>query len=105
METAGLQTYLVEHYRPGSQVEELSRHAACVRRAMADLELEGKPLRLLRSTIVPADESFLCVVEAASEQLVREAYARAGTPFERITVAVSDEGLAGSPASTKEEER
>jgi hypothetical protein len=102
---AGLQTYLVEHYRPGSQVEELSRLAACLRRTRTDLGLEGKPLRFLRSTIVPADESFLCIVEAASEQLVRDAYARAGIPFERITAAVSDEAMAGSPASTKEEER
>ena len=36
----------------------------------------GKPLSFLRSLIVPDDESFLSVVEAASEQLVREASPR-----------------------------
>jgi len=41
----------------------------------------GKAIRYLRSAIVPADESFFCVIEAASEELAREAYARAGHPI------------------------
>ncbi len=39
----------------------------------------------------PGDESFLCVFEAASEDVVREAYARAGLSFERISTAISEE--------------
>jgi hypothetical protein len=34
------------------------------------------------------DEYFLSVLSAASEQLVREAFARAEIPFERISIAV-----------------
>lgn len=49
-------------------------------------------MRFVRSTIVPRDESWLCVFEAASEELVRETYARAGIPFERISPAISLEG-------------
>jgi hypothetical protein len=45
----------------------------------------------LRSTIVPADEALLCVLEAGSEDLVRELYVRAGVPFERLSVAIADE--------------
>jgi len=82
------QTYLVEHYRPG---EDLGRLAAQVRTAVGELEREGKPLRYLRSTIVPGDESFLCVLEAASEQLIQEAYARAGIAFERMSAAIVEE--------------
>jgi hypothetical protein len=52
----------------------------------------GKAVRCLRSTIVPADESFLCVIEAASEELAREAYARAGVSFDRISPALLEEG-------------
>jgi hypothetical protein len=33
---------------------------------------QEKPVRYLRATIAPADESLLCIFEAASEQLVRE---------------------------------
>jgi len=85
------QTFLVEHYRPGLGADELGRLVACVRNTVAGLEREGKPLRFLRSTIVPRDESFLCVLEAPSEHLIREAYARAGIPFERISAAITDE--------------
>jgi len=45
----------------------------------------------VRSTIVPGDEFFLCIFDAASEELVREAYARAGITFQRISTALGDE--------------
>ncbi len=79
------QTFLVEHYRPDLDPDELERFAVRARRAVRALEREGKPLRFVRSLIVPGDDSCLCVVEAASEHLVREAYTRAGIPFERIS--------------------
>jgi Protein of unknown function (DUF4242) len=52
---------------------------------------EGSTVRYVRSTIVPADEAFLCVFEAGSEDLVRDVYARAGVPFDRVSVAITDE--------------
>jgi hypothetical protein len=79
------ETYLVEHYQPDLDGLELERFAAQARSAVRALEREGKPLRFVRSLIVPGDESCLCVVEAASEHLVREAYTRAGIRFERIS--------------------
>jgi hypothetical protein len=48
-------------------------------------------VRYRRSTIVPADESLLCVLEASCEELVRETLARAGVPFERLSTAIADE--------------
>jgi hypothetical protein len=77
--------FLVEHYRPDLDADELESFAAQACGAVRALEREGKPLRFLRSLIVPGDESCLCVVESASEHLVREAYTRAGIPFERIS--------------------
>ncbi len=85
------QTFLVEHYRPGLDAEELGRWVGRVHEAISALEREGRPLRFLRSTIVPRDEAFLCVVEAESEQLIRAAYARAEIPFERISTAITEE--------------
>jgi hypothetical protein len=84
------QTYLVEHYRPGLTVDGLKQWAARVRDAAVEMERQGKSVHYLRSTIVPADESLLCVLEAASEQLVRETYTRAGIPFERLSTVVRD---------------
>ena len=99
----GRQTYLVEHYRPDCTVDELKRWAARVRNAAVQLGREGKPVRYLRSTIVPADESMLCVLEAADEELVRETYERAGVPFERLSAAIAEGN--GDPAviDTREE--
>ena len=81
-------TYLVEGYRPGIPVEALRRAAQQLRAAAEQMAREGKPVRYVRSTIVPKDESCLFFVEAASEGLVREAYARAGVHFERISTAI-----------------
>jgi hypothetical protein len=101
--TEARQTFLVEHYRPGLSAEELGAWAARVRDTTNEMEREGKAVRYLRATIVPTDESLLCVLEAATEHLVREAYARAEIPFERITAAISDGLWAEGRQSTKEE--
>jgi hypothetical protein len=84
--------YLVEHYRPGWDVAQLTGCIARVRETLLELERAGEPIHYVRSTIVPNDESFLCVIEAATEKDVGAAYARAQVPFERITAAISVEG-------------
>jgi hypothetical protein len=85
------QSYLVEHYRPGLSAAELERTARRVRNAIGELQREGEPVRFLHSTIVAADESILCVVEPASEQLVRAACRRADVPYERISAALTEQ--------------
>jgi hypothetical protein len=82
------QTYLVEHYRPGLDVSQLTRAIARVRETVVEMERTGVPIHYVSSTIVPSDESFYCVIEAATEQDVRDAYARAGVPFERMSAAI-----------------
>ena len=92
--------YLVEHYSPGLTVDGLGCRAALVRDTAVAMGREGRAVRYLRSTIVPADEALLCVLEASSEDLVREVYVRAGVPFERLSVAIAHESEwldAGSP--------
>ena len=90
--TGPRETYLVEQYRPGFELDRLRRTAAEVRESAHELEREGKQVRFLRSTIIPADEALLCLLEAASEELVRETYDRAGISFDRISAAAPDEG-------------
>lgn len=84
------QAYLVEHYRPGSTPAELERAALRVREAVEELGHEGRPVRFRHSTIIATDESFLVVVEAQSEALVRMAYDRANVTFERISPALTE---------------
>jgi hypothetical protein len=83
--------YLVEQYSPGLTVDELASWAARLRDVAVGMSNDGGAVHYLRSTIVPADEALLCVFEASSEELVREVYARAGLPFERLSAALSDE--------------
>lgn len=84
---ASQQAYLVEHYRPSSSAADLLEVAARVRNAVDELEREGRPVRFRHATVVARDESFLCVVEAASEDLVRVAFERASVTVERISAA------------------
>ena len=96
------QTYLVEHYRPGLD----GRRALAVGRAGArdrgrDGAARARRCATSRAAIVPADETLLCVLEAATEELVRETYARAGIPFERLS-AVIPEGADGWAAHANE---
>jgi len=99
------ETFLVEHYRPGLTADELGALAGRVRDTTAEMAREGKPVRYLRATIVPTDEALLCVFEAGSEQLVREAYTRAGIAFERITAVIPDGMWTEWPQPSKEDER
>ena len=85
-------TYLVEHYGPGCSAEVLRRSALDVRRTTAKMTRRGRPVRCVSLTIVPGDEAFLATFEAGSEALVRDAYARAGVGFERISQALHFEG-------------
>ena len=98
----GRQTYLVEHYRPGLSADGLKHWARRIREATDELERAGEPVRYLRSIIVPADESLLCVLEAAGEELVRKAHARSGLTFERLSIVLSDDGLPTGGASLTE---
>jgi hypothetical protein len=84
--------YLVEQYRPGLGPDELRRVADGVRLVVDRLERNGRQIRFVRSTIVPADEAILSIVEATSESIVREAYAGAGSPIERISTAIDQGG-------------
>ena len=101
---AARETFLVEHYRPGLSAQELGAWAARLRVITEEMRRDGKPVRYLRSTIVPVDESLLCMFEAPSEELVREAYARAEIPFERISAVIHD-GTSEGPRTTTKEER
>ena len=108
----GGNVYLVEHYSPGLTADGLGCRAARVRETAVAMGSEGRAVRYLRSTIVPADEALLCILEAGSEELVREVYARAGVPFERLSVAIADESewldaasLPGAGGAAKRQQR
>ena len=81
-------TFLVEHYRPGRDVAQLNSSIARIQGIVAEMERAGEPVRYLSATIIPNDESFFCLIEAASEEVVSDMYGRADIPFERISAAI-----------------
>jgi hypothetical protein len=94
--TTSRHTYVVEHYRPGLNGDELRHLAERVRDVVVDMGQAGKAIRCLSSTVVPEDDYFQSVLEATSERLVREAHARAGISFERISVAIPIDDVEGA---------
>jgi hypothetical protein len=86
--SAGPTTFLVEHYWPGITPELFAAASERVRWSAEELAGEGILIRLLHSTLVPEEETALCVVEAESVAAVEDAYARAGVRFERVVDAL-----------------
>jgi hypothetical protein len=52
-------------------------------------------VRLIESTLVPAEESLFCIFEAPSREVVEEVATRAALPIERLIEAVDVGPTAG----------
>jgi hypothetical protein len=76
--------YLAEAYLSGAH-EDAGRRA---RAAARELSLEGTPVRWLRLTFLPDDETCFHVFEAGSADAVEEASRRAGLGPVRVSLAV-----------------
>ena len=95
--------FLLELYVPRSNCTGVDATAADFRRAAAELTAEGTAVRLVRTLLVPEDETCFLLVEAASADQVRETAARAVLPFERIVETANGRGGPELIAFTKEE--
>ena len=82
-------SYLVDGYLPRSRAGELAELIARLRAAAEELTAEGKQVRHVRSSFLPADDLFLHLMEAESAVAAGEATRRAGITSERIVEAVS----------------
>jgi hypothetical protein len=81
--------YLVERYWPGVSTEKHRAALARSRRTAEAMRLEGKRIEHLRSTLVPEQETVLCLFEADSRALVVELNDRADFRYDRIVTAVA----------------
>ena len=80
--------YLVETYVPRSRAREARAAGRDARAAAEELAREGTPVRYVRTTFLPDDETCFHIFEAASEEAVGEACRRAGIGSGRIVPAV-----------------
>jgi len=86
---AGASTYLVEHYWPGATADLFRSTSERVRTTAEAMRRGGTPIRYLHAILVPADEAAFCLIDAASQELVEQLYARAGIGFDRIVAALA----------------
>ena len=80
--------YLVEAYVPRSRAREARAAGRDARAAAEELVREGTPVRYVRMTFLPDDETCFHIFEASSEEAVGEACRRAGIGSGRIVPAV-----------------
>lgn len=79
--------YLVERDLPGVSMEQLAESQKKAIQAGKELTAEGRHVRYIRSTFVPGESKCMCLFEAATQELVREANERGHIPFTRIVPA------------------
>jgi Protein of unknown function (DUF4242) len=79
--------YIVERHLPGITPEQLTAAAARAKSVTAEMTQQGKPVRYLRSTYLPAEQKAFCLFEAPTPERVKEANETAKIPFQRIVEA------------------
>ena len=84
-----LTTFLVERYWPGISQAELAAAVGRAKRSAASMRRQGKQIHYLQATLVPEQETVLCLMEAESSALVAELNQRARIPYDRIAEAVA----------------
>jgi hypothetical protein len=92
-------TYLVEGYVSRSQAQHAHEAGRRARAAAEALSSEGAPIRYVRATFLPDDETCFHLFEADSIELVEEASRRAALGRTRVVPAVD----LPEPAESREE--
>jgi hypothetical protein len=81
-------SYLVETYVPKAHPGDARAAGRRVRTAARELSRGGEPIRYVRMTFLPGDETCFHVFVAGSEEAVAEVCRRAGLGSPRIVPAV-----------------
>jgi hypothetical protein len=81
-------SYLVETYVPHSRPQDARTTAQRARSIAETLSRGGTPVRYIRTTFLPGDETCFHLFEAMSEEAVGEVCRQAGIGSARIVPAV-----------------
>lgn len=89
-------TFLLERFWPGITPTRAMTVVARDDALAATMRGEGRSIRVVRTTLLPGDETLMSIVEAESEQDVAELGERAEAPADRVVAALelsaTDEG-------------
>ncbi|MFN0156201.1 MAG: hypothetical protein ACKVUT_17645 [Gaiella sp.] len=84
--------FILETFATGATGDDLDTLSARAAGAVAAVDADGDPIRLLRSYFVPADELCLLVFEAGSLRAVEQAATLAGLRIGRVVEALVHHG-------------
>jgi hypothetical protein len=87
-------TYLVEAYMPRSHAQEARAIGRRARATAEELSREGVPIRYVRTTLLPDDETCFHLFEAPGPAAVEEVNRRAALGCARIVGAIEASGRA-----------
>jgi hypothetical protein len=79
--------YMVERDLPGITMDALAAAQKAAIETGQRFTSQGKNVRYIRSTFVPAESRCMCLFEATSADLVKEVNQAAKIPFTRIVEA------------------
>jgi hypothetical protein len=82
--------FMVELYVSKTDCDAIAVWADRVNCAAAELTAESRPVRLLRSILVPEDETCFLLLCADTAETVRETARRAALAVERVVEATAD---------------
>ena len=80
--------YLVECDLPGITMEQILATQLAMRETSEQFTLTGTPVHYIRSTFVPGEWRFQCLLEAANAGLVEDVSVAAGIAYTRILGAI-----------------
>lgn len=80
--------FMVESYPVGFTPAELTAASERASKLSAQLRIDGIDVRLVESTLVPAEESLFCIFEAPSREVVEQVMSRSGIPLDRVSQVV-----------------
>ena len=83
-----MQGYVVEVYLPQARARDAQITARRARAAAEELALDGLPIRYLRTTFLPDDETCFHFFEASSLDVIEQAIGRAALGRARVVPAV-----------------
>jgi hypothetical protein len=82
--------FLVEMYVSRTESPGAVPPSEDVSRVAEQITREGRQVRLVRSIVVPEEETCFYLFEARTAEVVRDAATRAGLQFERVVEAIED---------------
>ena len=80
--------YMADRDLPGITLEQLAAAQQAAIKTGQEMTAEGKPVRYIRTTFVPGESHVMCLFEAETPDLVREANDRARIPYTRVIEAM-----------------